>query len=293
MIKKWFEITVAGHVKTAEQVSALLIELGSPGILENDENDKKVLKAYIPIDSSLDAKISLLKNRLKAYKWQYQGSMFKDKDWLDKWKRYIKPINISNRLTIKPTWEKIASKKGRIIVEIDPGMAFGTGSHASTMMCLKAADRLSALIKGDNILDVGTGSGILAITSAKLGAKKVVGIDIDAEAVKVARKNVRLNKADKNVVISARPLEKIRGKFSVIFANIIAEELIKIAESLNERLTDGGYLILSGILAERAKEVEAVYLELGLDIFRTYKKGEWVCLVFRKARPYGINIVER
>lgn len=285
MIKKWFEIIAAGSSKTLESVTSLLIELGSPSILESDENGKKILKAYIPIDLSLDAKISQLKNRLKAYKWTYQGSMFKDKDWLNKWKRYIKPVRISNRLTIKPTWEKISSKKGRIIIEIDPGMAFGTGSHASTMMCLKAADRLSALIKGCSILDIGTGSGILAITSAKLGAKKVIGIDIDAEAVKVARKNVKLNKADKKVIISARPLEKIKGRFSIIFANIIAEELIKIAEPLNARLMNGGFLILSGILKEMAKEVEDVYQELGLEIFRTYKKGEWVCLVFRKAKP--------
>ncbi|MBI5893429.1 MAG: 50S ribosomal protein L11 methyltransferase [Deltaproteobacteria bacterium] len=282
MIKKWFEIIAAGSSKTLESVTSLLIELGSPSILESDENGKKILKAYIPIDSSLNAKINLLKNRLKKYEWTYQGSMFKDKDWLNKWKRYIKPVRISNRLTIKPTWEKISSKKGQIIVEIDPGMAFGTGSHASTMMCLKAADRLSALIKGNNILDVGTGSGILAITSAKLGAKKVVGIDIDAEAVKVARKNIRLNRVTDRVIIYTRPLEKIKGRFSVIFANIIAEELITIANLLKARLMNNGSLILSGILKEMAGEVGDAYKGLGLKLFKTYKKGEWVCLIFKK-----------
>jgi len=193
MIKRWFEITATGPAETTEHVTALLIDMGSPGVMEDEQEGKKVLKAYIPSDSLLRSNKNALKERLRNYGWTCRVNPFENLDWLTKWKEHIKPIRISNRILIKPTWRKIAKKAGRIIIEIDPGMAFGTGSHASTIMCLKAADKLAHIIKGKNVLDVGTGSGILAITAAKLGARKVVAIDIDQEALRVARRNTRLN----------------------------------------------------------------------------------------------------
>ncbi|HAG49829.1 MAG TPA: 50S ribosomal protein L11 methyltransferase, partial [Deltaproteobacteria bacterium] len=120
----------------------------------------------------------------------------------------------------------------------------------------------------------------LAITAAKLGARKVVAIDIDQEALRVARRNIRLNNVSKKVAVSAKPLDKIKGKFFIIFANIIAEELTKIASQLKDRLMDNGFLILSGILQERSHEVETAYKGLGFKLFKTYSKGEWVCLIF-------------
>ena len=282
MIRSWFEIRAQGPANSAEQITALLIKIGSPGTLEEGEGDKKIVKAYIPADSSLNKNKALLSKGLKKFGWIYEGSLFEDMDWLSKWKEHIKPIKISQQLIIKPTWKKVEPKPGRIIIEIDPGMAFGTGSHASTMLCLKAAYKLSHAIKGRGVLDVGTGSGILAITAAMLGAEKVVGLDIDQEALKVARKNVILNNVSKKVKITAKPLEKIRNKFFVIFANIIAEELVKIAALLEARIVNKGFLILSGILKETAEEVEVVYKKLGFRLFKTYTKGEWVCLVLRK-----------
>ena len=282
MIRSWFEIKAQGPANSAEQIAALLINIGSPGTLEEGEGDKKIVKAYIPADDSLNKNKALLSKGLKKFGWIYEGSLFENMDWLSKWKEHIKPIKISQKLIIKPTWKKVEPKPGRIIIEIDPGMAFGTGSHASTMMCLKAADKLSRVIRGRSILDVGTGSGILAIAAAKFGAKKAVGLDIDPEALMVARKNVRLNNVIKKVKITAKPLEKIKKLFSVAFANIIAEELIKIAHLLKARLTHNGFLILSGILQEIAEEVEVVYKKLGFRLFKTYTKGEWVCLVLRK-----------
>ncbi|MBI5874668.1 MAG: 50S ribosomal protein L11 methyltransferase [Deltaproteobacteria bacterium] len=282
MTANWFEITAQGPAETAEKIIAFLISTGSRGVLEEEQDGKKILRAYIPADSPLRKTKIKLNEQLKAYGWSCKAGLFENQDWLAKWKEHIKPIRVSDRLVIKPTWKKAAKKPGRIIIEIDPGMAFGTGSHASTMMCLKAADKLADNIKGKDIFDVGTGSGILAITAAKLGAKNVVGIDIDPEAVKVARKNIRFNKVSGNVKITAKPLEEIKGKFSVIFANIIAEELVKIANLLKSRTADNGFLILSGILKDRAEEVEASYKELGFRPFKSYSKGEWKCLVFYK-----------
>lgn len=282
MITKWFEITANGPAQTAEDATAILINAGSRGVLEEEQDGKKILRAYIPADSPLRKIKIRLKERLKAYGWSCKAGLFENQDWLAKWKEHIKPIRVSDRLVIKPTWKKAAKKPGRIIIEIDPGMAFGTGSHASTLMCLKAADKIASAIKGKGILDVGTGSGILAITAARLGAKNVVGIDIDPEAVKVARKNVRFNKVSGNVKITAKPLKKVKNKFSVIFANIIAEELIKIANLLKAKMSDNGFLILSGILKDRSDEVEIIYTGLGFTPFKSYVKGEWKCLVFCK-----------
>lgn len=283
----WFEITAQGPAEAEEEITALLINAGSRGVLEGEQDGKKILTAYIPADLPLRKIKIKLRERLKAYGWSCKASLFENQDWLAKWKGHIKPIKVSDRLVIKPTWKKVAKKPGRIIIEIDPGLAFGTGSHASTMMCLKAADKLAAAIKGNSILDVGTGSGILAITAAKLGAKNVAGIDIDPEAVRVARKNVRFNKVSGNVQITAEPLEKVKNKFSVIFANIIAEELIRIANLLKAKMAHSGFLILSGILKDRAEEVKVIYKGLGFRTFKAYAKGEWVCLVFcrRDCKP--------
>src|SRR3972149_7671254 len=176
MIKSWFEIKAQGPANSAEQIAALLINIGSPGVLEEGEGDEKIIKAYIAADASLSKHKALLKEKLKKFGWTYEGSLFENMDWLSKWKEHIKPIKISQKLIIKPTWKKVEPKPGRIIIEIDPGMAFGTGSHASTMMCLKAADKLSPVVKGSSILDVGTGSGILAIVAAKFGAEKGGGL---------------------------------------------------------------------------------------------------------------------
>jgi len=284
MIKKWFEIKATGPADKAEPVTAFLIELGSAGVLEEGHDNKKRLTAYIPLDSSLDEKKKALKNRLEAYGWTYSGCIFGDADWLNKWKEGIKSIRVSRRIIIKPTWRKAAKRRGRIIIEIDPGMAFGTGSHASTRMCLRAADSLSHAIRGNSVLDVGTGSGILAITAARLGADRVLGIDTDPEALKVARKNIRLNNVNKKVSISRRPMERMRPAFFIAFANIIAEELIRIAVPLSARIMDKGFLILSGILGDRAKEVEDVYKGHGFNVFRIYTEGEWVCMVLKKAK---------
>jgi len=282
MTAKWFEITAQGPAETAEDVTAILISAVSRGVLEEEQDGKKVLRAYVPADAPLRKTKIGLNEQLKACGWSCKAGLFENQDWLTKWKEHIKPVRVSDRLVIKPTWKKAAKKPGRIIIEIDPGMAFGTGSHASTMMCLKATDKIAYAIKGSNVLDVGTGSGILAITAAKFSAKNVVGVDIDPEAVKVARKNIRFNKVSGNVKITAKPLEEIKGKFSVIFANIIAEELVKIANLLKSRTADNGFLILSGILKDRVREVEASYKGLGFRPFKSYSKGEWKCLVFCK-----------
>ena len=282
MIKGWFEIMAKGPANQAEPIVALLINIGSPGVLEEEKGEEKIIKAYIPADSSLNKNKVLLSEGLKKFGWTYEGSLFENMDWLSKWKEHIKPIKISQKLIIKPTWKKVEPKPGRIIIEIDPGMAFGTGSHASTMLCLKAAYKLSHVIRGRSIMDVGTGSGILAITAARPGADKVVCLDIDPEALKVARENVILNNVSRKVTITAKSLEKIKSRFFVIFANIIAEELIKIAHLLKAKLEHNGFLILSGILQEIAEEVEVVYKKLGFRLFKTYTKGEWVCLVLRK-----------
>jgi len=274
----WLEVEVEGDGADEDEVVALLIAGGSPGVVEGDGGS---LTAYLYIDDTLEERYE----RIVAQLHQREPLLhvhvrpYKELDWTARWKKFIKPIAVSDRLLIKPTWEEVESRRDQVVVEIDPGMAFGTGHHPSTMMCLKAVERLLSERKIESVLDVGTGAGILAITARKLGVEKAVGIDTDMTALKVAQKNARLNRT--KLTVSGTPVEKVRGRFPLVVANIIAEELVKIAPPLIRRMTPDGFLILSGILKERESEVKGHYKALGLKQHRRLTKGEWVCLVYR------------
>ena len=191
---------------------------------------------------------------------------------------------MSGLFTVKPTWTKTPPKANKILIDINPGMAFGTGSHETTRLCLKA---LANILETDgkkalkSVLDVGTGTGILAIGAAKVGAKNIIGTDIDPVAVKVARKNVKLNKV--SLSLTTRELGKVPGEFNTVFANILAGELMRLADKLTKKVKKGGYLILSGILTTEAKEVRDHFLsEKKFEKYKNYKQGEWSCIVLKK-----------
>ncbi|MFQ5585704.1 MAG: 50S ribosomal protein L11 methyltransferase [Thermodesulfobacteriota bacterium] len=258
-----------------EGVVELLVASGSPGVVDKDTS----VTAYLPVDDGGEKRYRKLMETLQRSGFHAVSRPFQEHDWTSRWKRFIKSVAITRGLLIKPTWEEVKPRSGRIVVEIDPGMAFGTGHHPSTGMCLKALEKLVSERRIGEMLDVGTGAGILAIAARKLGVARVVGIDTDVTALKVARRNVRQNRVA--VTISGTPLEKVRGRFSLVAANIIAEELVRIAPSLVKRIAPDGFLILSGILKEREDEVVEQYRSMGLKRYRTFRRGEWVCLVYR------------
>ncbi len=202
-----------------------------------------------------------------------------DEDWAENWKKYYKPFRIGTRLVVKPSWETYAAKPEDLVVELDPGMAFGTGTHETTGMCMEMLDK--HLQSGMRVMDVGTGSGILAIAAAKLGAEKVLGVDIDPDAVKVAAENVLKNSVERQVRIIQGDL--VKGEVmpcELAVANIVADAICMLAGPLTRHLAPGGLFICSGIIREREQDVLDAALKVGYTVADRLTKGEWVALCF-------------
>jgi ribosomal protein L11 methyltransferase len=210
------------------------------------------------------------------------GDTVRNEDWANGWKQNFSPLSIGDKLIICPSWEVCSPQKGEKIIEIDPGMAFGTGTHGTTQLCLEI---VSELLAGDtpprSMLDVGTGSGILALGAAALGCRQIVAIDIDDVACRVAADNVEKNGFTEQIEVSSRSLDALPGRFELIVANIMAEENIRLKQLFMDHLKDGGSLVLSGILREKEQLVCDSFAELPLVLLDSRYQDEWVCLVFR------------
>jgi ribosomal protein L11 methyltransferase len=203
-------------------------------------------------------------------------------DWAESWKQHFPPLHIGDRLLIRPSWETHPPLPGQAVIELDPGMAFGTGTHGTTRLCLEAlADEFQAKTPL-RVLDVGTGSGILAMAAAALGAAEVLACDIDAQACRTATENVRRNGLQARVTITDRPLEQLPGGFEVVLANILAEENIRLAAPLVARVAAGGALILSGILQEKEEAVVSAFAAWFPQGPRITHLQEWSCLVYHR-----------
>lgn len=204
-----------------------------------------------------------------------------DEDWSEGWKKDFRPLDVG-RVRVRPSWIDEPVPPGRVEVVLDPGMAFGTGTHPTTSLCLAALSELLADRPGAAVLDVGTGSGLLAIAARKLGAGRVAGNDVDPVAVSVARENARANGVEAELV--SDPLERIHGEFEVVVANILANTLVELAPLVAGKVAPGGTVLLSGILAPQADEVRAAYAALGLDPRPDRGDGEWVLLSLERPR---------
>lgn len=303
----WIEIRATGPSGSKDLASTILIASGSPGVQEEavdtsagrlvshslweeetaedeDTSPVRALKAYLPAGD--EKPLGPLRTDLAKIGWTLEAGFLKDTDWSEKWKKGLKPIKVSFRgltIVVKPTWRALKAARGVVRIDIDPGMAFGTGGHATTRMCLKSILRLSKggqLPKGPSILDVGTGTGVLAIAAMKLGFRKAVGTDIDKVALKVARKNAALNRT--KLALTAKDLSGVPGKYDLVAANILAGELTRLSTSLRDRMAPGGYLVLSGILDTEKTSIEAAFTAIGLEKAFALSEKEWVALVFRK-----------
>lgn len=304
----WIEIRATGPAGSKDLASALLISLGSPGVEEeapqtaagslvshslwedetredDDASLVRVIKGYLP--AGQPAAIEKARARLATIGWAVETSLLKDTDWSEKWKKGLRPIRVGRggtRLVVKPTWHRVKRARGEKVIDIDPGMAFGTGGHATTKMCLKAVLRLSGpgrLPKGPTMLDVGTGTGVLAIAAMKLGFTKALGTEIDRVALKVARGNARANGV--KIRLSAKDLPMVQGRYDLVVANILAGELKRLSKALFSKMRPGGFLVLSGILDAESSSVGETFTTLGLTkAFSLSEKG-WVALAFRRA----------
>lgn len=204
-------------------------------------------------------------------------------DWAENWKQNFSTLRIGSRLVIHPSWETCQPAAGEVAIEIDPGMAFGTGTHGTTLLCL---EMIAELLDGEQppqqMLDVGTGSGILALGAAALGCARVLANDIDPLACEVARENVAKNGLQERVEISPLPLEQLAGTYDLVVANILAEENVRLKLHFLDHLRPGGWLVLSGILREKEALVRQGFADLPLQSFPTRTEDEWICLLYRR-----------
>jgi len=235
---------------------------------------------------SLDAQLKELKQKsagIKMGKLSAEISAVADDDWAESWKRYYKPFRVGKRLIVKPSWEPYSPGSKDIVIEIDPGMAFGTGTHETTNMCMELLEEY--VEKGMRVMDVGTGSGILAIAAAKLGAAEVLAIDVDFGAVKVAGENIRRNGVEKTV--KAVKGDMVRGEAidsELVVANLVTGAISVLAEPVKRYLQEGGYLLCSGIIKEREQDALDSLAAAGYAIIERMEQGEWVALCARRMK---------
>ncbi len=213
--------------------------------------------------------------------------VLKKEDWAEAWKKHFKVQHVTRRVVIRPSWLKYTPKKGEVVIEIDPGMSFGTGKHATTRFCLKMLDRIakSEDVSKMNVLDAGCGSGILSIGAVKLGFKGVVAFDFDAESVVIALENFGINRIPvSKAKVSEKELSKFRsaGNFNVVIANIISDVLIKNRKKLDSLVKPDGYLVLAGILSTDYCEVRRAFGEIGFKEIFTASEDEWTGGMFQK-----------
>lgn len=310
MEQNWIEAAIETTTQGIEPVGALLLELELGGYAVQDAADFEeflagktgqwdyidedlmrlreaptVLTAYLADNAqgaermqALQAGLARLRALDTAGEWGTLSvtlSGIREEDWANAWKQWYKPLKIGRRLVVCPSWEEYAPAPEEVILRLDPGMAFGTGTHETTQLCLQMLDEYAPA--GKTILDVGCGSGILSASAMLLGAREALGIDIDENAVRVARENAEAN----GVAAEYRRGDLatgVDGRYDIIFANIVADAIKALAPDVPRRLAEGGVLIASGIIDTRADEVLAAIEAAGLRILRREELRGWVCV---------------
>ena len=233
--------------------------------------EQSLIIAMFDADTDVDAAVALLPDNMRPVKEAYTVTSVADQDWVKLTQSQFDPIHVSERLWITPTWHE-APTDGSINIELDPGLAFGTGSHPTPFLCLRWLD--ANMPQGAAVLDYGCGSGILAITAAKLGAGKVVGVDIDKQAIRASHDNAAQNQVNIEVYL---PDEQPEGQFDVVVANILANPLRMLGQMLAGRVKTDGQIVLSGILAEQVEEISALYQQW-FDMKPATIQDGWACL---------------
>lgn len=310
---KWSEISIHTTNEAIEPISNILHEAGASGVViedpfelikeredqfgeiyelnPNDYPDEGVIiKAYLPVNSFLGETVeeikesinNLILHNIDIGKNTVTISEVNEEEWSTAWKKYYHPVKISEKVTIVPTWEEYSPvHSDELIIELDPGMAFGTGTHPTTVMCIQALER--TVVKGAKVIDVGTGSGVLSIAAALLGAEKVQALDLDAVAVNSARINVKLNKVHDRVTVAQNNLlAGLTEPADVIVANILAEVILRFTDAAANLVKKGGYFITSGIILPKKQEVKDAMEKAGFEIVEVLQMEDWVAFISRK-----------
>ncbi len=250
--------------------------------LINKDRKNSIVHIYISECDNAAEALEFLKERLSAEKIPFTaGSVgVDDSDWNENWKKYFKPIEIGEKLAVVPSWESYENKQNRTILNIDPGAAFGTGTHATTSLCLEL---LQNFVKGDTkILDVGCGSGILALAGVLLGAEGAFGVDIDAQSVKTAKENAEINGIAEKAEFKVGDLTNVvTGKYGVVCANIVADVIIRLLPDVKAFMEEEAVLIVSGIIDIRKEDVLQAVEENGFTLLAERQKDNWCALVLQ------------
>ncbi len=249
------------------------------------DRTKGYIHIYIAPEENPAEAVAFLSERFNEARIQHKIDLnkCKNEDWENNWKEYFKPINIGSKILIRPLWiDDYENPDNRKVLSIEPGLAFGTGGHDTTRLCMEMCEKY--LHEGDSVLDTGCGSGILGIASLLLGAKNVVGVDIDELAVKTAVENGGVNgfKEPEYKILHGNLTDKVSGKFDVILANIVADVIIMFSDFVGEFMKESSVFITSGIIAPREAEVKAALSKNNFEIIEENRSGDWLCLVCRK-----------
>ncbi|WP_332848854.1 50S ribosomal protein L11 methyltransferase [Clostridioides difficile] len=310
-MNNWIEVTIKTTTEAVEPITNILYEQGAGGaviedpkdflfqkkneldwdyveeeVFKKNEEDDVLIKTYVSEEKNVMEFVEIIKQKVLGLK-DFgidigEGSVSLDQvneaDWANAWKAYYKPTKVGQRVVVKPTWEDYAMQEGDLIIELDPGMGFGTGTHETTSMCIRELEKY--VNKDSKVFDIGCGSGILAIAAAKLGAKEVVAVDLDEVAVKVAKENVLENKVEKSVsVMHGNLTDVIKDKADVIVANIIADIIKILAKDVQNFMKEDAIFISSGIILDKVEEVKESLIENGFEIVEVQKLGEWSAIV--------------
>jgi len=288
----WLQLSLRADPSALDAVSNFLIERGSPGVVIK-KNEVQAYFRYSDENGSIKRDVQRFLRGIRgiypsAGDRNVRWRILRERNWNHAWRRFFKPQRIGRMFWVTPPWTRAPAFRRRKVIVIEPGMAFGTGTHATTRGCLEFIEEVAARIGNGRrtALDVGTGSGILAIALAKLGIDKVVALDNDVTAIKVARENVRANGVSDRVVLSTAKLAHLRNAFPLIVANLTAETILDLAGELEKRVAPQGYLILSGILKPRAREVSRHFCANGFRMVAVKQEKEWITLLLKRSLPW-------
>ena len=307
----WIEVRVITKSEALEPVSGIFYSLDCKGVAIEDPNDilgreqgpltwdfadinvlehkgrVAVVKGYFAEEDIIEDVLSYGNERLTELKEmgidlgeaKVEHEKMHEEDWANTWKQYYKPSKVGEKIVVKPIWEEYEAKDGELVVDLDPGMAFGTGTHETTRMCIQALERY--VKEESTVFDVGCGSGILAIAAAKLGAKLAIGVDLDPVAVESSIENVGYNNLNNIEILHGNLVEVIDSKAEIVVANILAEIICILTDDIKRVLKDNGIFITSGIIHDRVDMVCDKLEASGFEVVEKNRDGEWNCIVAR------------
>ena len=311
----WMEYTILTTTEASELVSQILLDAGSTGTMIEDKNDVAAnqrpegqwdiideaiaqrigddvkVTGYFEADEKLPDRVAFIESELRRLRGMDLGMDLgkleilrhdvAEQDWTESWKAAFRPFRLGAHMVVRPSWETVALNPGDHEIEIDPGMAFGTGTHETTGMCVELVEKY--VKPGDRVIDIGTGTGILAIAAAHMGAKPVLATDLDAVAVRVAAENVRINGFEGVIDVRCGDLlDVVRECGDVVIANIISDVIVMLAAPVKARIADGGVFICSGISVERRQDVLDALRAANYELLDDLTEGEWCAMAARK-----------